>query len=140
LMWSLYSDSHRGFCLEFDSSIEGTLFGEAFKVTYSSEYPTVNVMDIAKAEEFQKALLTKFIGWDNQKEWRILKTEQEGGPSHYRFSPSLLTGLIFGALMGVGDKKTILKWVDKFPTEILLYQACLNRKQYQVDIVPYIEA
>jgi hypothetical protein len=42
--------------------------------------------------------------------------------------------------MGVGDKKTILKWVDKFPTEILLYQACLNRKQYQVDIVPYIEA
>lgn len=140
LMWSLYSDSHRGFCLELDPSIEGTVFWEAFKVTYSNEYPTVNIMDIAKAEEFQKALLTKFIGWKNQDEWRILKTEQEGGPGHYRFSPSLLTGVIFGALMSVDDKNTILKWVDKFPTDILIYQASLNRKKYQVDILPYSEA
>lgn len=62
IMWSLYSDSHRGFCLEFNPTVEGTLFWESFKVIYRDEYPIVNIMDIAKAEEFRKALLTKFIG------------------------------------------------------------------------------
>jgi len=54
LMWSHYSDSHRGLCLEFKASTENTLFWEAFKVIYQDDYPTVNIMDISKAEEFQK--------------------------------------------------------------------------------------
>ena len=141
IMWSLYADSHRGFCLEFDSSIENSLFWEAFKVIYSSEYPTVNMMEIGiNAETSQKVLLTKFIGWENQKEWRILKPKGQGGPKHYCFSPSLLTEVVFGALISEDDKKTILKWVGNFPTEILTYQAKLNSKKYQVDIVPCIES
>jgi hypothetical protein len=137
IMWSLYSDSHRGFCLEFDSSIQGTLFWESFKVIYSEVYPAVNIMDIGKAEEFRKALLTKFVGWKNQIEWRIIKMEQEGGPGLYRFSPALLTGVIFGALMTEKHKATIRKWIEEFPAKINLYQARLNENKYQVDIVTY---
>ena len=48
LMWSLYSDSHRGFCVEFDPFPENTLFWEAFKVVYQEEYPTVNMMDLGR--------------------------------------------------------------------------------------------
>jgi len=137
LMWSLYSESHRGFCIEFDPSHEHTLFWEAFKVMYQDEYPTVNVMDIGKADEFRKALLTKSTHWKNQEEWRILKTEQEGGPGLKEFLPELLTGVIIGALMCAEDKKTLLNWIKQYPTKINIYQAKLNARKYQLDIIPF---
>ena len=137
LMWSLYSDSHRGFCIEFDPSPEHTLFWEAFKVIYWEEYPTVNIMDIGKADEFRKALLTKSIHWKNQEEWRILRTEQEGGPGLKNFSPELLTGVIIGALMCDEDKNILLNWINQYPTKINIYQAKLNTQRYQLDIVPF---
>ena len=140
LMWSLYSDSHCGFCIEFDASNEHTLFWEAFKVIYQEEYPTVNTMDIGEADEFRKALLTKSTHWMHQEEWRILKTEQEGGPGLYLFSPELLTGVIMGALMCEKDRELLLSWVEQYPTEITIYQAKLNERKYQLDIVPFSEA
>lgn len=63
--------------------------------------------------------------------------EQEGGPGYYRFSPDLLTGVIFGALMSESDKATIMKWIEQFPTTICLNRAKLNNNKYHVDIVPY---
>ncbi len=63
LMWSHYSDGHRGICLQFDSSKEGTLFWEALKVIYQEEYPVVNVMDMGNPDEFRKAVLTKSNHW-----------------------------------------------------------------------------
>lgn len=140
LMWSLYSDSHRGFCIEFDSSPENTLFWEAFKVIYKEEYPNVNIMDIGKADEFRKALLTKSIHWKNQEEWRILKTEQEGGPGLKKFAPELLTAVIFGALMRDEDKNNLLDWIKHYPTKIDIYQAKLNARKYKLDIVPFPES
>jgi len=114
LMWSLYSDSHRGFCIEFDALTEHALFWEALKVIYQEEYPAVNIMDIGKAEEFRKALLTKSTHWKNQEEWRILKTEQEGGPGLYNFSSALLSGVVMGALMREKDKHLLLSWVEQY--------------------------
>jgi len=137
LMWSLYADSHRGFCIEFDPSHENTLFWEAFKVIYQEEYPTVNMMDIGKAEEFRKAYVTKSLHWENQKEWRILKMEHEGGPGPKEFSPELLTGVIIGALMRDEDTNVLLEWIEKYPSKINLYKAELNPKKYKLDIVPY---
>jgi hypothetical protein len=135
LMWSHYSDSHRGLCLEFDASTEETLFWEAFKVIYQEDYPTVNIMDIGKAEEFRKALLTKSTHWKYEEERRILKTKQEGGPGHYQFSPELLTGVILGTLMSDRNKEIVMSWIQGYPTRIALYQAKLNDRRYQLDIV-----
>lgn len=140
LMWSHYSDSHRGLCLEFEASIEETLFWEAFKVIYQEDYPTVNIMDIGKAEEFRKALLTKSTRWRYEEERRILKTKQEGGPGYYQFSPELLTGVILGALVSNRDKEILMNWIGGYPTRIALYQAKLNERRYQLDILKISKA
>ncbi len=140
LMWSHYSDSHRGLCLEFKASIENTLFWESFKVVYQEDYPTVNIMDIGKAEEFRKALLTKSSHWSYEQERRILKMEKEGGPGYYKFSSELLTGVILGALMSETHKKILIQWVKDYPTTISLYQATLNGSRYQLDITKISEA
>jgi hypothetical protein len=134
LMWAHYSDSHRGLCLQFKASADKTLFWEAFKVTYQDDYPSVNIMDMGKAEEFKKALLTKSSHWVHEQEWRILKMETDGGPGYYEFSPELLAGIIFGALIEDDDKETVKRWIEGYPTKVHLYQARLNERKYQLDI------
>jgi hypothetical protein len=136
LMWSHYSDSHKGLCLEFDTTKEIMLFGQAFKVNYSNEYPSIDVIKIAvgKGNEYRKAVLTKSKHWEYEQEWRILKPKSLGGPGKHRFPPELLTGVILGALISPEDKDKVLNWVKNFPTKIALFQAKINRTKYQLDI------
>lgn len=134
LMWSHYADSHRGLCLKFDASTEETIFWEAFKVIYQEEYPNINIMDMSKAEEFRKALLTKSTHWEYEQERRILKMEQEGGPGYYRFLPELLKGVILGAQMTTENKNTIIGWIKKYPKMVTVYEATLSGNSYQLDI------
>ena len=94
-------------------------------------------MDITKAEEFQKALLTKSSHWAYEEERRILKMNTEGGPGYYKFSPELMTGIIFGARMSDEDKKAVMHWIEGYPTEIPLYEARLNGSRYQLDITKF---
>lgn len=87
LMWSHYSEGHRGVCIEFDAFLDAAtsrmmLFGQALKVNYSEELrPSVNAVEIGQPAEYQKALLTKSSHWNYEKEWRVIKTEGEGGPT-----------------------------------------------------------
>lgn len=136
LMWSHYTDGHKGLCLEFDPTKEITLFGQALKVRYSYDYPSVNIINIGEPEEFRKALLTKSKHWEYEQEWRIVKPKDEGGQGIHRFQPELLTGVILGALISPEDKDKVLNWVKNYPTNITLYQAKISRTKYQLDIEP----
>lgn len=134
LMWSHYAEGHKGVCLEFNTTMEIALFGQALKVHYNDEYPSVNIIKIGESEEFRKALLTKSKHWEYEQEWRILKPEQDGGPGIYHFRPDLLTGVILGALIPAKDKEKVIDWVENYPTKISLYQAKINKTKYQLDI------
>jgi len=136
LMWSHYSNKHKGLCIEFDASQEVILFGQALKVNYSEKYPIVNTFDIGNPKEFRKALLTKSNHWSYEQEWRILKLKNDGGFRKYYFPPELLTGIIMGALISPEYRDIILRWVSNYPTKITLYQAKINRTRYQLDIEP----
>lgn len=136
LMWAHYSDSHRGFCLEFDSSNNNTIFWEAFKVIYKNDYPLVNVMDIENPDEYPKIILRKSKHWKYEREWRIIKNEQDGGPGHYQFSPELLKGVIFGAMICKKDEDLLNDLIKKYPCKLNRYRAILNKKEYKLDICP----
>jgi Protein of unknown function (DUF2971) len=135
LMWSHYSDGHRGICLEFDTTQNVILFDIAFKVYYNDEYNCVDINNIgSNSDEYKKCLLTKSKHWEYEKEWRILKPEELGGPGEYNFVHELLTGVILGALISSEDKEKVLSWMKKYPTKLALYQAKINRIKYQLDI------
>jgi hypothetical protein len=136
LMWSHYANGHKGICLEFDTTKDKRLFGQALNVDYSKtdEYPIVNIMDVDNPKEYHKALLTKSNHWTYEQEWRILKPIEEGGPGKHAFQAELLTGVILGALISPADKKEITDWVSNYPTKINIYRAKPNRTKYQLDI------
>ncbi|MBI4795800.1 MAG: DUF2971 domain-containing protein [Deltaproteobacteria bacterium] len=145
LMWSHYSSGHKGLCIEFDPILDARiggmiLFGQALKVIYSEERPIVNVMAFVMASdqptEYKKALLTKSNHWEYEEEWRVIKTEREGGPGIRHFRPEILTGVIFGALISPENKQKIMEWVSRYPTKIVLYQAIIDETKYKLNIEP----
>ena len=138
LMWSHYSDGHKGICLEFDITKDKQLklFGQAFQVSYAEDLPSVNIMTIETPEEYKKALLIKSNHWIYEQEERILKPIDEGGPGRYDFQAELLTGVILGALISPEDRKEIMDCVSNYPAKIDVYEAKLSKTKYLLEIYP----
>lgn len=68
LMWSHYSDSHRGVCIGFDAN--KAPFIAAQKVSYSSVRPQLQMME--HEGSFEKAFLHKADWWEYESEYRII--------------------------------------------------------------------
>lgn len=134
LMWSHYTDSHKGICLEFDATVQGTIFWEAYKVSYQSNFPVVNIMDMGNREQFYELFCTKSEHWAYEQERRVLRTPEEGGASVYVFEPELLTGVILGADISSDDAKTMSDLISTNKPNAKIYKAKLNRKSYAIDI------
>jgi hypothetical protein len=135
LMWSHYSDSHKGICIEFDSKDETSVFWENYKVKYEEEYPTVNVMELEHIEEWLKTFTVKALHWEYEAERRILKTQDKGGPGNYKFRPEQLKSVILGACISDENKEKVHEWVQDYPASIQIKQAKLNENYFKVDIV-----
>jgi len=134
LMWSHYSESHKGVCLQFKATIERTLFWESYKVTYQENYPAVNIMNISNYDQFFNFFATKSEHWEYEKERRLIKTPQEGGAGIYTFQPELLTGVILGAKILPEDEKMINDLVSKRKRPVNIFKAQMNSRAYKLDI------
>ncbi len=116
LLWSHYSGSHKGFCLEFDASTD--IFGHAMKVTYQTEYPSIDITEPDEDINLRLSVLTKAQFWAYEGEYRLVSMEpNEPGalPVNYHifhFPTHLLTGVIFGCQMPQADKDLIMQWSD----------------------------
>jgi len=69
LMWSHYSNHHRGICLEFDAS--QVVFRDAYQVVYREMLPALDILEMSDETAFQ-VLLTKSPDWSYENEYRIL--------------------------------------------------------------------
>jgi hypothetical protein len=67
LMWGHYSDGHRGYCLEFDTSV--TPFNRAGKVKYLNNPKRISLGDFVKrrALAFEGLFLAKHKCWRHEK-------------------------------------------------------------------------
>jgi DUF2971 family protein len=140
LMWSHYSNGHRGFCLEFDTSVKP--FNKAHKVKYSSNIPEIDPVKILindPEEDPLKILKIKSISWE--KEWRILHKELS---QLYTYSTNALTGIYFGANMDFTHIEIISLILRGQNPNVKLYRGELHNNNYKVDFrevnyTPHIE-
>jgi hypothetical protein len=115
LMWSHYSDSHYGLCLEFKRSPTNTL-ENAQPITYPNDddFPYIDYWPDNEEEllsEVEKIILTKSRHWGYEKEWRIIQrpiTKNNDYKGHLvKYEKELLTGVIFGYRMSNKERNTI---------------------------------
>jgi len=105
LMWSHYACGHTGLCLQFEHKV-GLFPGRSCKaannVTYSRQFTLVSEMADPR-EHVERSILTKSHGWEYEREWRFI--DSEDGPGYRSFDARFLSGVIFGAQMSMDDKK-----------------------------------
>jgi hypothetical protein len=96
LLWAYYSNSYKGFCIEYDLDklkayqLEGEYFTD---VDYQEDIPTLDVDDILKVDIVNKKLLaTKSIAWKHEDECRII-TGQTG---LYYYYNNAISAIYFG--------------------------------------------
>jgi hypothetical protein len=76
LMWSHYTDNHRGMCVEYHHSLFDFLrsqkgFFVSAKVNYSEKPPTVDNSE-AIQEKIKKMIFNKQIEWKYEQEFRVV--------------------------------------------------------------------
>ena len=134
LMWSHYSDCHRGICLEF-SLVRGFLRA-AQPVEYSRRYPSLDLASVVVDEDLRAAapwMLRKAKHWSYEKEWRVL--EFVNGPGTKPWHPSCLTGVIMGCRIPAKSRAKVEKWIGGWPSKVTVYQARQSRRSFGLEIV-----
>ena len=141
LMWSHYSDSHKGMCIEFNRSTENILC-HAGPVEYPDDdiFPYVDYWlgpNEDQLVEVVKIIMTKSKHWKNEKEWRLIKRPEEID-EHYRghsvtYPDEMISGIIFGLRMNSKEKKTVKNILSGKP--IKYYEAKTIKNKFQVEII-----
>ncbi len=139
LLWSHYSASHTGFCLEFDTSTD--IFGPAMKVTYQNEYPTIDVTEPDEDHNLRVSVLTKAEFWAYEGEYRLVSMEpnEPGSLSvidhKFVFPPHLLTGVIFGCQMPQADIDRVTQWSADIEGEIRFRRMVKSLTSFALEMV-----
>ena len=93
LMWSHYSDCHKGICLGFDVTEDPAFFDYIQNVIYQDTYPLLDLSVVDGIKKYLDALLkTKYSEWAYEKEVRVYKKENKA----YSFNPAAFKSIYFG--------------------------------------------
>ena len=134
LMWSHYSDAHRGVCLAFDW--RDPFFAKAQPVQYQVSRPTINPVFHSNDEMLEHALLTKSSQWNYEREWRIV--HYRAGAGSYPFPPEALVGVILGAQISAADRELVKEWLNLRNSPIKVFEASLSTTEFKVHVHPPI--
>lgn len=141
LMWSHYSNGHKGMCLEFNRSDENML-KNASPIEYpvDDEFPYFEYWPENSDETLEDVvtvILTKSKHWEYEKEWRLIQRPSNydepyrGHPVSYQ--DDMLSGIIFGSRMKNKEKTTIKNILRGKP--VRYYDARLIKNKFQLEIV-----
>jgi hypothetical protein len=128
LLWSHYSDSHRGIALVLDAS--SSPFGMALKVNYVQEIIPLTIPILDHNAILQASILTKRSAWTYEDEYRCVAGNL-GLPFKIKeqfldFDPKSLLGVIFGVNTPMRDKQTIIAWSSERPLPLEFWQASIS--------------
>jgi len=84
LMWSHYSDKHRGICLEFDAG--HAVIGNAWQVQYNDVLPALDMLTTTDESIF-RILVSKSSDWSYEGEYRVLARDGEAPDVSPQFLP-----------------------------------------------------
>lgn len=134
LMWSHYADGHKGFCLEFDTTLFLIQAQPKYKeVIYSNSYPKLSLLDIKRApDRLYEPLRTKSKDWTYEEEWRLIMKE---GNLSVKYDPKALTAVYFGCLMN-DEKKAEIASISSISTT-RLFNMKRSQNKYILEVEPY---
>jgi hypothetical protein len=132
LMWSHYSNSHRGVCLKFDALKDLDFFVFPLPVNYQLEYPNYN--HLGDRQDILKSLiLTKSEHWKYEEEQRVLKPNKVG---LHQFKKPALVEIIFGCKCTDEDIKKYIELAKNNGFVVRFKRAVKKHREYGLDFMP----
>lgn len=135
LMWSHYAASHTGICIQFERARHYDLFAGALPVEYSQDYPGVNWIKYVESD-FINVLLRKYIGWEYEKEHRLI--DVTGANRSFEFRPEALTAVLLGCQASRSVKslvrETLRERASAEMPAVKVYQVVKAQKKYSLVI------
>ena len=153
LMWSHYADSHKGFIVGFKIPTDGAFSAVdihneidiikywkdclyPLPVDYCTERPIVLYGSDSDLETSQKALLSKSVDWDYERESRVIDTTRPPGIYHYNRN-LILHSVAAGLNMEDEDYHRLGSIVRDLRekeglTHLTLYKAEADQREYKV--------
>lgn len=115
-LWSLYADSHQGFCIEYDLDdlvAKNPSYYQSFDVHYLDEPQDLSLADMQLNNKdnnshmifLQKVIGTKHKDWSNEQEVRIISSVV--GKNYHR--QSAIKAIYFGQNCSVENKNLLMK-------------------------------
>jgi hypothetical protein len=115
LMWSHYTDNHKGVCLKFDLSKDEILNTSLTSVKYLKKIP-----EIKGTQDLKKILFIKDDSWKTEKEWRIVSNVTK-----FPFKQEALKEIVFG----LNSPIDIISWVSYLLERVSLHDVILSKLQ-----------
>ena len=142
LLWSHYSENHKGFCIGYNREILIQDFTKKYNdykkmvfyeidVEYSESYPTIiPKKDITATEYVSKPLSTKAKFWEYEDEKRILLL---GGTRELTTIPGeAISEVIIGCKMSDRDQVEIGEYVIKNLAHVSLIQCKMHEEKFEL--------
>lgn len=158
LMWSHYSNNHKGICLGFDineenlddfidtaKNINNNIFNSKtvyrlFTIKYSNNRPVLNLFNInnptEESKQIENMLITKSNIWKYEKEHRIIiyNGKNISFPTGIYYNRKYLKEIILGANLSINDFLKLYNTIKSFNINI---QICLTNKEiYKLNLYP----
>jgi len=135
VMWSLYADSHKGFCVGFNTTrlvncLGYSVLTEPCKVEYVEEFPIIKVNLSDDPEYIKKSLITKSKQWVHEKEWRLISLEQNKTNFPIKIGPRIICEVILGCRISEQDKQEIIMSLSQRGYEINLFEAAIKDSEF----------
>ena len=158
LMWSHYSNSHKGICIGFETVIDQnelcirtddpTLNGHinpvyhgvlsVDKVKYQTICPEPYIFVSSDHNHLSEFFKTKSIDWLYERERRIIMPYRDINKRLIRFDKSALKEVIFGCKTSSEFKQQIMKLIeDEYTSKaytVDILQCSIDRNEYRVNI------
>lgn len=132
LMWSHYSDCHKGICLGFEVMKDPDFFDYPINVNYQDTYPIVDMsVDQGIVKYLNVLLETKYSEWAYEKEVRVYKKENKA----YSFNPAALTSIYFGCKADdavIEEVKQVVRDNENLG-HVNFYKAAIDRTAFKLN-------
>ncbi|PRC92123.1 DUF2971 domain-containing protein [Solimicrobium silvestre] len=144
-MWSYYADDHKGFCIEFNTTV---IRGD--QVQYKIGQPKIKLIDHLKNQNDQEigkavweGLRTKELKWDHEEEYRLqpsnemkkLHTKVNADTSFAIYQPEWVESIIFGYKMSEERRQF---FIQNYPHKVKFKHFVRNGITLAVEDLPQV--
>jgi hypothetical protein len=141
LLWSHYSDSHKGFCIGYDPErLDAFLANLAetdnipipgYSIEYRADCPELNPSELDDEKWVVKQLTTKSELWRYEKEYRYIligKTDVQLG-----IQKGIMSEVILGCKMPEASRHEVIDELRKKPYKVRLYWAERSSSSFRLE-------